>query len=54
MVVRCGRHGSCVGTKKGGIKWFPAYFSEENSDSVVDVSGGYLLFLAADLMCHLS
>ena len=40
VVVRCGRHGSCVGTKSKGIKWFPAYFTEKDSGRVVDVSGG--------------
>jgi hypothetical protein len=40
VVVRCGRHGSCVGTKKRGIKWFPAFFAPEDTDRVVDVSGG--------------
>jgi hypothetical protein len=40
VVVRCGRHGSCVGTKTKGIKWFPAYFTEEDAGRVVDVSGG--------------
>lgn len=40
VVVRCGRHGSCVGTKSKGIKWFPAYFAEKDSGRVIDVSGG--------------
>jgi len=40
VVVRCGRHGSCVGTKSKGIKWFPAYFTEQDSGRVIDVSGG--------------
>jgi hypothetical protein len=40
VVVRCGRHGSCVGTKAKGIKWFPAYFTEKDSGRVIDVSGG--------------
>jgi len=40
VVVRCGRHGSCVGTKSKGIRWFPAFFTEKDSARVVDVSGG--------------
>jgi hypothetical protein len=40
VVIRCGRHGSCVGTKAKGIKWFPAYFTEKDSGRVIDVSGG--------------
>ena len=40
VVVRCGRHGSCVGTQSKGIKWFPAFFTEMDSGRVVDVSGG--------------
>jgi len=40
VVVRCGRHGSCVGTKLRGIKWFPAYFTEQDAGRVIDVSGG--------------
>jgi hypothetical protein len=40
VVVRCGRHGSCVGTSLKGIKWFPAYFTEKDAGRVIDVSGG--------------
>lgn len=40
VVVRCGRHGSCVGTKAKGIRWFPAYFTEKDGGRVIDVSGG--------------
>jgi len=40
VVVRCGRLGSCVGTKSKGIKWFPAYFTEKDAGRVIDVSGG--------------
>jgi hypothetical protein len=40
VVVRCGRHGSCVGTKLKGIKWFSAYFTEEDAGRIIDVSGG--------------
>jgi hypothetical protein len=40
VVVRCGRHGSCVGMKSNGIKWFPAYFTEKDPGRVIDVSGG--------------
>lgn len=40
VVIRCGGMGSCVGTRKGGIQWFPAYFQPEDQDRVVDVSGG--------------
>jgi hypothetical protein len=42
MVVRCGRLGSVVGTKIGGIRWFPAYYGINlgNEDQVVDVTGG--------------
>jgi hypothetical protein len=40
VVVRCGRHGSCAGTKSRGIKWFPAYFTEKDGGRVIDVSGG--------------
>jgi hypothetical protein len=40
VVVRCGRHGSCVGTTAKGIKWFPAYFTEKDGGTVIDVSGG--------------
>jgi hypothetical protein len=40
VVVRCGRHGSCVGTRAKGIKWFPAYFTEKDGGRVIDVSGG--------------
>jgi hypothetical protein len=45
IVVRCGRHGSCVATKQNGIKWLPAYFGEEDTHRVVDVSGGMFTFL---------
>lgn len=43
VVIRCGRMGSCVGTRSGGIKWYPAYFGEEDQHRVVDVSGGTCL-----------
>ena len=45
VVIRCGGMGSCVGTRKGGIRWFPAFFEQEDQDRVVDVSGGASPFL---------
>jgi hypothetical protein len=50
VVVRCGRHGSCVGTKSKGIKWFPAYFTEQDSGRVIDVSGGKFTSCSAGSM----
>jgi len=40
VVVRCARMGSLVGTKKGGIKWFSAFFEGGDEHRVVDVTGG--------------
>lgn len=40
VAIRCGRMGSCIGTRRGGIRWIPAYFEEEEQHRVVDVSGG--------------
>lgn len=40
VAIRCGRMGSCIGTREGGIRWIPAYFEGEEQDRVVDVSGG--------------
>jgi sugar/nucleoside kinase (ribokinase family) len=40
LAVRCGRLGSCIGTRSGGLKWFPAYFSGDEECRVKDVTGG--------------
>lgn len=40
LAVRCGRMGSCIGTKAGGLKWFPAYYNGEEETCVKDVTGG--------------
>lgn len=42
VVVRCGRLGACVGTKKGGLKWCPAYWEGDDVKNVKDVTGGGL------------
>lgn len=42
VVVRCGRLGACVGTKKGGLKWCPAYWEGDDVKKVKDVTGGVL------------
>ena len=42
VMVRCGRLGGCVGTKKGGLKWFPAFHGGEREHLVKDVTGGEL------------
>lgn len=47
VIVRCGKMGSVVGSRRVGIKWLPAYWSEDEEDRVVDVTGGMSsLFLA--------
>jgi sugar/nucleoside kinase (ribokinase family) len=40
LAVRCGRLGACIGTKKGGLRWFPAYYTGEEEKLVKDVTGG--------------
>jgi hypothetical protein len=40
VAVRCGRLGTVVGTKAGGIRWFPAFFGGDEEKRVVDVTGG--------------
>ncbi|WWD07152.1 hypothetical protein V865_005249 [Kwoniella europaea PYCC6329] len=46
MIVRCGKLGSCVGTKDKGLKWCPAYFQEgESKSKVKDVTGAGNSFL---------
>lgn len=40
VVVRCGKLGSVVGTRKGGIRWVGAYWEEEDEWRVKDVTGG--------------
>ena len=40
LAVRCGRLGACIGTKKGGLRWFPAYYTGEDEKIVKDVTGG--------------
>jgi hypothetical protein len=40
VAVRCGRLGSVIGTRKGGIRWVPAYWEEGNEGKVRDVTGG--------------
>ena len=42
VAVRCGRMGSCIGTRTGGLKWFPAYFDGVQERRVTDVTGGKL------------
>lgn len=44
VVVRCGRVGCVVGTRRRGIKWFPAYWEEEDEDRVKDVTGGEYIY----------
>jgi len=43
LAVRCGRMGSCIGTRRGGLRWFPAYYTGEDEVNVKDVTGGELL-----------
>ena len=46
LAVRCGRLGACIGTKKGGLRWFPAYYTGEEEKLVKDVTGGtFISFL---------
>lgn len=45
VVVRCGRLGACVGTKKGGLKWCPAYWEGDDVKKVKDVTGAGNSFL---------
>jgi hypothetical protein len=40
LLVRCGRLGGCVGTRKGGLRWFPAYYGGDAEGRVKDVTGG--------------
>ena len=40
LAVRCGRMGACIGTRKGGLRWFPAYYTGEEESRVKDVTGG--------------
>lgn len=40
LAVRCGRMGSCIGTRAGGLRWFPAYYTGEEESMVKDVTGG--------------
>ena len=40
IIVRCGKMGSVVGSRRIGIKWLPAYWSEDEEDRVIDVTGG--------------
>ncbi|WWC92495.1 uncharacterized protein L201_007454 [Kwoniella dendrophila CBS 6074] len=44
IIIRCGKLGACVGTKDGGLKWCPAYFTEDQ-DKVKDVTGAGNSFL---------
>lgn len=46
IIVRCGRMGSVVGSRAVGIRWLPAYWTDESEERVVDVTGGKF-FLAA-------
>ena len=43
LVVRCGRKGCVVGTKDGGVRWFPAYWEGDSERKVKDVTGGECL-----------
>ncbi len=45
IAVRCGRMGSSVGTRSGGVKWFPACFGAEDERLVKDVTGGEYMTL---------
>jgi sugar/nucleoside kinase (ribokinase family) len=38
--VRCGKLGAVVGTRKAGLRWFPAYWAGEDESRVKDVTGG--------------
>lgn len=40
VVVRCGKMGSCVGTRQRGMRWFPAGFASDEEHRVKDVTGG--------------
>jgi sugar/nucleoside kinase (ribokinase family) len=63
VVVRCGRLGACVATRRRGTKWVPAYFEGSEEERVVDVTGGRCLFdsscgregldLVATYLCYL-
>ncbi|WVQ86184.1 hypothetical protein IAT38_008352 [Cryptococcus sp. DSM 104549] len=45
VVVRCGMVGACVGTKKGGLKWCPAFWDGGDGKRVKDVTGAGNSFL---------
>jgi len=47
LAVRCGRLGACIGTKRGGLRWFPAYYTGEDERLVKDVTGGEWFFPSA-------
>lgn len=40
VIVRCGRMGSVVGSRAVGIRWLPAFWTDEDEARVVDVTGG--------------
>lgn len=40
LAIRCGRMGCCIGTKRGGLRWFPAYYADGEEENVRDVTGG--------------
>ncbi|RSH87074.1 hypothetical protein EHS25_003563 [Saitozyma podzolica] len=45
VVVRCGKLGAVVGTRKAGLRWFPAYWAGEDESRVKDVTGAGNAFL---------
>ncbi|KAK4687000.1 hypothetical protein P7C73_g3117, partial [Tremellales sp. Uapishka_1] len=45
IVVRCGRLGACVGTRRGGLRWIPAFFEGDDELRVRDVTGAGNAFL---------
>lgn len=44
VVVRCGAHGACVGTRARGTAWIPAYWAQSSS-RVADETGAGNAFL---------
>ncbi|ORY28014.1 Ribokinase-like protein [Naematelia encephala] len=46
VVVRCGKLGSCIGTRAKGVRWVPAFWvGKENAGRVKDVTGAGNAFL---------
>lgn len=40
VAVRCRELGACVGTRSGGLKWFPPYYQAKDKRRIKDVTGG--------------